>query len=344
MQRGKLIVPPAPAVAVGWYDMIRAVDMISSEQGLSRVWSHTFAHPAACVWCHYAERMFIVLPAVVWYDIIRARSVTWSESHMCSFLTACVMSLCTEERKVDCTPRPCCYSWLIHVWSGQDLSRGWSHTCGRPSQRTIIYRCSLMSDRLGVPLPPSDGFCNSGCPLCLTLCILCWPDPVVTEKHCIKEWVDVWTNVTSFPSNMVGQAMEEQVCESMRHYLFNAHPPLVACDGSTTSPYCPILKLVLPMFRKTTMGGTDVLLCTCTGSTRCISEVRTDKRNTCGQTAEQAGKQPRKILSVFIICQNSLVLSNQWRQLMLLVDNEHSLGERYLILDKGSFDLKVLVQ
>ena len=153
MQRGKLIVLLAPAVAVGWYDMIRAVDMISSEQCMSRVWSHTFAHPAACVWCHYAERMFIVLPAVVWYDIIRARSVTWSESHMCSFLTACVMSLCTEERKVDCTPG--CYSWLIHVWSGQGLSRGWSHTCGRPSQRTIIYRRSMMSyNRLGAPPPP----------------------------------------------------------------------------------------------------------------------------------------------------------------------------------------------
>ena len=104
MQRGKLIVLLALDVAVGWHDIIWAVDMISSEQGLSRVWSHTFAHPAACVSCHYAERMFIVLPAVVWYDIIRARSVTWSESHMCSFLTACVMSLCTEERKVDCTP------------------------------------------------------------------------------------------------------------------------------------------------------------------------------------------------------------------------------------------------
>ena len=33
----------APAVTVGCYDMIRAVDMISSEQGLSRVWSDTFA-------------------------------------------------------------------------------------------------------------------------------------------------------------------------------------------------------------------------------------------------------------------------------------------------------------
>ena len=176
MQRGKLIVPPAPAVAVGWYDMIRAVDMISSEQCLSRVWSHTFAHPAACVWCHYAERMFIVLPAVVWYDIIRARSVTWSESHMCSFLTACVMSLCTEERKVDCTPRPCCYSWLIHVWSGQGLSRGWSHTCGRPSQRTIIYRRSMMSyNRLGVPPPPIciGRILQLRLPLCLTHTLHC---------------------------------------------------------------------------------------------------------------------------------------------------------------------------
>ena len=176
MQRGKLIVLLALAVAVGWHDIIWAVDMISSEQCLSRVWSHTFAHPAACVWCHYAERMFIVLPAVVWYDIIRARSVTWSESHMCSFLTACVMSLCTEERKVDCTPRPCCYSWLIHVWSGQGLSRGWSHTCGRPSQQLLsadIVWCHITD--LGSPLPPSvsDGFCNSGRPLCLTYTLHC---------------------------------------------------------------------------------------------------------------------------------------------------------------------------
>ena len=192
MQRGKLIVLLALAVAVGWHDIIWAVDMISSEQCLSRVWSHTFAHPAACVSCHYAERIFIVLPAVVWYDIIRARSVTWSESHMCSFLTACVMSLCTEERKVDCTPG--CYSWLIHVWSGQGLSRGWSHTCGRPSQQllsTDVVWCHITD--LGSPLPPSvsDGFYNLGCPYVLhILCTVCWTYPKVTEKHFCEGWVD----------------------------------------------------------------------------------------------------------------------------------------------------------
>ena len=116
---------------------------------------------------------------------------------------------------------------------------------------------------------------------------------------------------------------------------------LVQCSSSACCvwrfhhfPILPHPKIGPSMFRKTTMGGTDVLLCTCTGRTRCISEVRTDKRNTCRQTSEQSGKQPRKILSVFIICQNSLVLSNQWRQLMLLVDNEHSLGEWCTYVDQ----------
>ena len=82
MQRGKL----APDVAVGWCDMIPAVDMISSDsgQGLSRVWSHTCAHPQQLgVWCHYGERKgkLIVPPALAvtvgWYDMNRAGSVTW---------------------------------------------------------------------------------------------------------------------------------------------------------------------------------------------------------------------------------------------------------------------------
>ena len=170
--------------------------------------------------CSLYSRQLAPAVTVVWYDIIRARSVTWSESHMCSFLTACVMSLCTEERKVDCTPRPCCYSWLIHVWSGQGLSRGWSHTCGRPSQRTIIYRRSMMSyNRLGVPPPPIciGRILQLRLSLCLTHTLHCMLNLSKGDREALLRRMSWCTSPFQEPhprSNMIGLAIDTSTTAS----------------------------------------------------------------------------------------------------------------------------------
>ena len=124
--------------------------------------------------CTDERQLYLMLTLIDMF--VETKMITCFQSHICSSsyqcTAVCVMSSYTEESWLN--PRPLLLQLVDMIWSGQGLSRGWSHTCGRPLHYLQTCRIFWVGEGIGYGILYRVWHYRTDSGLSRPLCLILW--------------------------------------------------------------------------------------------------------------------------------------------------------------------------